>query len=640
MSDNFNSNNVTGTFLDPTSAKTGLALCLTAYAGYGIFAVGIAMFRPDARNKTTDFFITARNSQSVWWSAASWFASAMGAWTLYGPAAFSICSIDYSCESFLKILVGTDLEKGVITMTYTSIGGLYVSIITDMVQTVLVLVLVIVTAIYMAVTFRNEPLPPLPEYLGATTAGWKTIATIAIPLTCATFFGEAFWQRVWSAKDNKSLKAGALIGGSLATIVVFILGFGGMLAYWSGRALEESNSNYAFFYAFADPHSGNISAAIIILVILFASVMDESAVDSMQNAITDTLTTFASFFGFELGFVPVRCLVILANIPIMVGAAYLTTSGVSILNAYGVANMLTTMTFAPLAAGLIPQLNNYLTAFSALGSCVGAFFATMAYGVVMYDGVYDGMTALWWTSAYDWEGYLISFFSSIAFIPLLIGVEFAVRAAMGWPFPVFNGGGIAEEGEKVEGSKLFVNSSTKHPAHTLALYTTKAVIVLDSEGKRLLAKYYSPDYPTLKEQRVFEKALFDKTKKLNSEIVLLDNQVIVYKNSHDIFIYFVGTMDENELILMSALQSFYEALSMLLAGQVEKRSILESADLVFLALDETIDDGIILESDSTQIAARVTKKDANEGSSMPSTEQTIAQALRQAQEQFARSLLK
>ncbi|KAJ3357416.1 Coatomer subunit zeta-1 [Entophlyctis luteolus] len=106
---------------------------------------------------------------------------------------------------------------------------------------------------------------------------------------------------------------------------------------------------------------------------------------------------------------------------------------------------------------------------------------------------------------------------------------------------------------------------TRAGTHTLALYTTKAVIVLDSEGKRLLAKYYAADYPTAKEQRVFEKALFDKTKKLNSEVVLLDSQIIVYKNSHDVFVYFVGTMDENELILMSALQSFYEALSMLLS---------------------------------------------------------------------------
>ncbi|KAI8615012.1 coatomer protein-like protein complex, subunit zeta 1 [Chytriomyces sp. MP71] len=175
---------------------------------------------------------------------------------------------------------------------------------------------------------------------------------------------------------------------------------------------------------------------------------------------------------------------------------------------------------------------------------------------------------------------------------------------------------------------------------TLALYTVKAVIVLDSEGKRLLSKYYAPDYPTLKDQRVFEKALFDKTKKLQSDIVLLDNQVVVYKNSHDAFIYFVGTMDENELILSAVLQAFYEALSMLLNGQVEKRAILESADLVFLALDETIDDGIILESDSTQIAARVTKKDAAEAGGVPITEQTIAQALRQAQEQFTKSLLK
>ncbi|KAJ3257221.1 Coatomer subunit zeta-1 [Chytriomyces hyalinus] len=175
---------------------------------------------------------------------------------------------------------------------------------------------------------------------------------------------------------------------------------------------------------------------------------------------------------------------------------------------------------------------------------------------------------------------------------------------------------------------------------SLSLYTIKAVIVLDSEGKRLLAKYYAPDYPTAKDQRVFEKALFDKTRKLQSDVVLLDNQVVVYKTSHDVLMYFVGTLDENELIISAALQAFYEALSMLLSGQVEKRAILENADLVFLALDETIDDGIILESDSTQIAARVTKKDLAEGGGIPITEQTIAQALRQAQEQFTRSLLK
>jgi hypothetical protein len=56
----------------------------------------------------------------------------------------------------------------------------------------------------------------------------------------------------------------------------------------------------------------------------------------------------------------------------------------------------------------------------------------------------------------------------------------------------------------------------------LSLYSINAFIILDSEGQRVLAKYYRPkNHPdgepttllTLKEQRVFEKGLWQKTKK-------------------------------------------------------------------------------------------------------------------------------
>ncbi|RUS23921.1 coatomer subunit zeta-1, partial [Jimgerdemannia flammicorona] len=47
----------------------------------------------------------------------------------------------------------------------------------------------------------------------------------------------------------------------------------------------------------------------------------------------------------------------------------------------------------------------------------------------------------------------------------------------------------------------------------LSLYTVKSVVVLDSEGNRILAKYYGSDYSTPKEQKVFERGLFDKTKR-------------------------------------------------------------------------------------------------------------------------------
>ncbi|KAJ3099779.1 hypothetical protein HDU97_002757 [Phlyctochytrium planicorne] len=171
----------------------------------------------------------------------------------------------------------------------------------------------------------------------------------------------------------------------------------------------------------------------------------------------------------------------------------------------------------------------------------------------------------------------------------------------------------------------------------LGLNAIRSAILLDSEGKRLIAKYYSNDYPTTKEQKVFEKALFEKTRKGSNEIILFDGHVIVYRNSVDTFLYLVGGSDENEIMLSSCLQNFHDALSILL-GQVEKRTLLENGDLVMLALDETIDDGIILESEASQIAARVTKKGTDE--SLPLSEQTISQALRSAQEQIARQLLK
>jgi len=48
------------------------------------------------------------------------------------------------------------------------------------------------------------------------------------------------------------------------------------------------------------------------------------------------------------------------------------------------------------------------------------------------------------------------------------------------------------------------------------------------------------------------------------EIIMFDGHVVVYKNSIDVFIYIVGSADENELILANILSAYYDALSILL----------------------------------------------------------------------------
>jgi len=172
----------------------------------------------------------------------------------------------------------------------------------------------------------------------------------------------------------------------------------------------------------------------------------------------------------------------------------------------------------------------------------------------------------------------------------------------------------------------------------MSLYSIKSVLVLDSEGKRLCAKYYTGEYPTSKEQLVFEKNLFQKTHRANAEILMWENTIALYRSSADVIFYVTGTYDENELILLSVLNSFYEAISKLLRNQVDKRTMLENLDYVLLTLDELVDGGVILESDTATLSSRVAMKGAD--SDIPLSEQTISQALSTAKEHITRSLLK
>ncbi|KAJ1647152.1 Golgi-to-ER vesicle coat component [Coemansia asiatica] len=181
----------------------------------------------------------------------------------------------------------------------------------------------------------------------------------------------------------------------------------------------------------------------------------------------------------------------------------------------------------------------------------------------------------------------------------------------------------------------------------LSLYTVRAVIILDGDGNRLLAKYYARGpaeqvYKTVKEQRKFESTLFAKTKKTNSQVVLYDGQTVLFTSSTDVYIYLVGDPEENELLLLSALQGFYDAVCQLVKYDLSKRKVLDNLDMVVLALDEAIDDGIVLETDGNVIASRVSKRgvDSIDVSLTNLNEQTLIDAYKQAKERFNLALLR
>ncbi|KAJ2784173.1 Golgi-to-ER vesicle coat component [Coemansia javaensis] len=182
----------------------------------------------------------------------------------------------------------------------------------------------------------------------------------------------------------------------------------------------------------------------------------------------------------------------------------------------------------------------------------------------------------------------------------------------------------------------------------LSLYTVLAVVVLDSDGNRLLAKYYrrgpnaQQGRKSLKEQKKFESELFSKTRKSSSEIILLDGQTVLFKYVNDVYFYLVGNPEENELLLSTVLSSVVEAISILLKHNIDKRSLLDNLDMVVLALDEAIDDGIALETDPNAVAANVSKRGVDTiDMTLPNlNDQTLSDAYKQVKDRFNRALLR
>jgi len=185
-----------------------------------------------------------------------------------------------------------------------------------------------------------------------------------------------------------------------------------------------------------------------------------------------------------------------------------------------------------------------------------------------------------------------------------------------------------------------------------SLLSIQAIVILDCDGERLLAKYYDRTrFPNIKEQQKFEKRLHKKTAKKASEIIMLDGLTILYKSSVDLFFYVMGSSYENELLLMSALDVLFDSLNMILKKEFEKKALMEHLGMVMMAVDEICDHGILLEHDPEVVVSRVNVRSYED---LPLGEQTVAQVqakfqakveqgtslLQSAKEQLKWSLLK
>lgn len=144
----------------------------------------------------------------------------------------------------------------------------------------------------------------------------------------------------------------------------------------------------------------------------------------------------------------------------------------------------------------------------------------------------------------------------------------------------------------------------------------KAIIILQIDGRRTLAKYYDEQLATTSKQ--FERRLFSKTKtpKAKDEVIVLDGVLVVHKFITDSHIYVIGGRNENPLVLDNVLSCIVEIINSLSNNGINNNVVMENLSQVILALDEICDSGMILEIDPNLVLHRITSSPSDDLESM------------------------
>ena len=171
------------------------------------------------------------------------------------------------------------------TLTYTLYGGLRASIFTDTIQSLIILILFLISVIYLtsftddqfSFSFIKEKSPQLLSfnYMPNYTAG----LTFFIAVAATNLFHQGNWQRVYAAKNNETLKKSLIISFLFIIPIVFFMGFSGLIAV----SVDPNVQPDLGFFSLLLTEQTELLSLIIIILGLSLTI---STIDTLINAIS------------------------------------------------------------------------------------------------------------------------------------------------------------------------------------------------------------------------------------------------------------------------------------------------------------------------------------------------------------------
>ena len=294
-----------------------------------------------------------------------------------GNVAVTFCG--ESDEYARKVIIAT---LCVITLSYTMLCGLPASVVTDRIQGAMVCAFILFFTILVSAKNRVSA-SELKAASQSTTSGFVVMVTLIIAVLAAELFNAGQWQRVYAAKSTQDLRKGLALGAALIFIVMWFFGVLGVIAaakFADDFANPEVSYKYpymGFFYL-----AENLAKGWHVLILIFATALCVSSVDSIQNGLTSVLYRDILNYGVPVNSVRVICAAL------NVGAIFVAIDKIDVLSLFLMVDLVCALAAPALYLGVIRKdINKYIVAPTEVGALMGIVSASIA--VIVQGAVLD-----------------------------------------------------------------------------------------------------------------------------------------------------------------------------------------------------------------------------------------------------------
>ena len=169
------------------------------------------------------------------------------------------------------------------TFLYLNKTGFKASYITDKIQGIGIILLL---ALLFGIWFSQNSVSEISNFadLGGLntfeTYSLKSALAVIIAVTAAEIFSTGYWQRTFSAVNEEAIKKASIFSGLGVFLTILLLGIAG--AVGAGKGLEVPTLSFI--------DQLNLNSLAVVVLISLATLLVTSSVDTLENAISSTIS--------------------------------------------------------------------------------------------------------------------------------------------------------------------------------------------------------------------------------------------------------------------------------------------------------------------------------------------------------------